>query len=46
MDAENTVELKPILEGKEGAIEDVSQYFTSLGIKNSVSLVEDCQPGT
>ena len=46
MDTESTVELKPMLEGGEEAIQDVSRYFTSIGIRNSIALAPGCTPGT
>ena len=46
MDDLDAAALSPLMEGKEDAIQDVAEYFTSLGIKNAVLLSPGCTPGT
>ena len=46
MDGTNTPELSQFLEGKVDAIKDVAEYFTSIGIRNSIALAPGCTPGT
>ena len=41
-----TPQMVPVLEGAQKVISAASRYLDDLGIENSVSLAEDCQPGS
>jgi len=40
------IPMTPLLEGAEEPIQEASQYLESLGIHNSITLAEDCKPGS
>ena len=46
MDDPHLENLSPLMEGKEDAIQEIADYFTSQGIRNSVLLSPGCTPGT
>ncbi len=46
MNSNESEQLTPIIEGGEAIVQELSEYLHSLEIQNSVTLAEDCKPGS
>jgi hypothetical protein len=44
MEAADTPQMVPLLEGEEAEIQNYSQRLEGVGIANTVEMAEDCRP--
>jgi hypothetical protein len=45
MDTDDSLQMTPLLEGGEEAIQRYSKRLEAVGIPHSVEMAEDCRPG-